>query len=99
MPEREGRYSEMARKKQLKYNDIERAIKEMQEQQEKEKKRIESVMVGRLLTREAAVILGDYSDADLKRIISMILSDIPTDAARLDAEKQNRQMTGKTAIN
>lgn len=81
----------MARKKQLKYNDIGRVIREMQEQQEKEKRRIESVMMGRLLTTEAATILGDYSDVDLMRIASIISSEMGTYAARLDAEKQSRR--------
>lgn len=88
----------MARKKQLTYNDIGRAIREMQARQQAERNRIESVMIGRLLTSEAAIILGDYSDADLRRIMSMILSDIGTYAARLDAEKRNRGNMGKTVI-
>ena len=60
----------------------------MQAQQQREKKRIESVMIGQLLTDKVAALLGDYSDADLRRIVSMISSDMCTYAARLDAEKQ-----------
>lgn len=78
----------MARKKQLSYNDMARAIQEMQERQVKERERMANMMAVSLLNGGAAARLGDYSDADLRRIVAYMAEDIDRYIDRLDAEKK-----------
>ena len=49
----------MARKKQLSYNDMARAIQEIQERQAGERNRMAQVMAVSLLNVGAASVLGD----------------------------------------
>ena len=81
----------MARKKRESYNDIARIVETAQARMEDEKKRMEKVMVGALLNSDNIVMLGDYSDADLRRIMSMVAADLGKYTARLDAKKQSKK--------
>ena len=81
----------MARKKQLSYNDMARAIQEMQERQAGERNRMAQVMVVSLLNGGAASVLGDCSDADLRRIMAFVAEDIDHYMDRLKAEKEARK--------
>ena len=83
----------MSRKKQLTYNDMSRAIREMQVRQEQERNRMAQVMAISLLNGGAAAILGDCPDADLRRIMAFVADDIGTYVDRLNAEKKARQTT------
>lgn len=72
----------------MSYNDMSRAIREMQERQERERNRMAQVMSVSLLNGGAAAILGDCSDADLRRIMTFVAEDIGTYRKRLIAEKK-----------
>lgn len=85
----------MARKKQLSYNDMVRAIQEMKERQVRERDRMAQVMAVGLLNSDAAARLGDCSDADLRRIVSYMAEDIDHYMDRLKAEKEARVMARK----
>lgn len=74
----------------MSYNDMSRAIREMQERQERERNRMAQVMSVSLLNSSAAAILGDCSDADLRRIMALVADDIGTYMDRLNAEKKAR---------
>lgn len=78
----------MARKKQLSYNDMSRAIEEMRERQVKERDRMASMMAVGLLNSNAAARLGDCSDADLRRIVAYMAEDIDRYMDRLEADKK-----------
>ena len=78
----------MARKKQLSYNDMARAIQEMRERQVRERDRMASMMAVGLLNSDAAARLGDCSDADLRRIVTYMAEDIDRYMDRLEAEKK-----------
>lgn len=78
----------MAKKKELSYNDMARAIQEMQERQVRERNRMAQVMAINLLNSSAAARLGDCSDADLRRIVAYMAEDIDRYVDRLDAEKR-----------
>lgn len=81
----------MSRKKQLTYNDMSRAIREMQARQERERNRMAQVMAISLLNGGAAAILGDCPDADLRRIMAFVADDIGAYVDRLNEEKRARQ--------
>lgn len=85
----------MARKKQLSYNDMARAIQEMRERQVRERDRMASMMAVSLLNSGAASVLGDCSDADLRRIVSYMAEDIDHYMDRLKAEKKAQAMARK----
>lgn len=78
----------MARKKQLSYNDMAKAIQDMQERQVNERNRMAQVMAISLLNSGAAARLGDCSDTDLRRIVAYMAEDIDRYMDRLDAEKE-----------
>ena len=78
----------MARKKQLSYNDMGRAIQEMRERQVRERDRMASMMAVGLLNSGAAARLGDCSDADLRRIVAYMAEDIDRYMDRLEADKK-----------
>lgn len=85
----------MARKKQLSYNDMARAIQEMQERQVRERDRMATMMAVSLLNSGAASVLGDCSDADLRRIMTFVAEDIDHYMDRLKAEKEAQVMARK----
>lgn len=85
----------MARKKQISYNDMSRAIEEMWERQVRERDRMASMMAVSLLNNGAASVLGDCSDADLRRIVSYMAEDIDHYMDRLKAEKKAQAMARK----
>lgn len=87
----------MSRTKRESYGSISRAIRELLAKQEAEKKRMAEVMASALLDNEAAEKLGEYSDADLRKIMTMVASDIGQYVDRLEAEKQAKKQPVEVA--
>ena len=81
----------MPRKKQPKYGDMSKMLAELQERMAGERARMAGVMCESLLTGEAAAMLGDYSDADLRRIMGYVAKDIGKYVERLETEKAERK--------
>lgn len=80
----------MAKKKQLSYGEMQKQMEKMAADMEKEKERMAGVMAAAFMTDATAAKLGNRSDADLKRIMSMLAGHIDECIATLDAEKQAR---------
>ena len=62
----------------------------MQADMEKEKERMAGVIAKAFMSDQTAAKLGRCSDADLKRVVSMLAGHIDECLAKLDAEKQAR---------
>ena len=65
----------MAKKKPQKYNDLVRMIAEMENRKAEEKDRMAKVMCS-ALDDESASLLGELSDADLRRVTVLLLPHI-----------------------
>ena len=78
----------MPKKKPTTYGDMIRLMDQMLIKAKKERERMAGVMAAALLDDQTAVKLGDCSDADLRRIISMLSGHIDECIRRLEAEKQ-----------
>ena len=78
----------MAKRKQTTYGNMIRLMDQMQVEIKKERERMAGVMATALLNDQVAVKLGDYSDADLRRIMSMLSGHIDECIKRLETEKQ-----------
>lgn len=87
----------MSRKKQQTYGEMVRLMAKMQNEMQKEKQRMADVMASALLDSSAAVKLGDYGDADLRRIMAMLSVHIDDCIRQLDLEKQAKKDKAKTA--
>lgn len=81
----------MSRKKQQTYGEMARLMAEMQEKMKKEKERMAGVMASALLDDKAAALLGDFSDADLRRVMVLLAGHVEQCAAQVKAEKQPKQ--------
>lgn len=81
----------MAKKKQTTYGKMLHQMEQTQAKMEKERERMASVMATALLNDQAAVKLGDYSNTDLRRIMSMLFGHIDECIKMLEAEKQAKQ--------
>ena len=64
-----------------------RMIEKMQADMKKEKERMAGVMAVALLDDKVAVKLGDFSDTDLRRIMSLLAGHVDECVAVLNAEK------------
>lgn len=80
----------MAKKKQPTYAQMARLMEKMLSDMEKEKERMAWVMATAFLDDQTAVKLGDYTDAELKRIMSMLAGHVDECIAKLENEKQAR---------
>ena len=80
----------MARKKQPSIAEMQNRMQELAAEITKEKERMAGDMAKAFLTDEIAAKLGDRSDAELKRIMSMLTVHVDECVAALDAEKQAR---------
>lgn len=80
----------MSRKKQPTYSEMAESVEKMLVEMQKEKERMAGVMVKALLDDQVAVKLGRCTDAELKRVMSMLAGHVDECLAVLDAEKQAR---------
>ena len=64
---------------------------EMQQKMTAEKERMAGVMASALLDDKAAALLGDFSDADLRRVMVLLAGHVEACAAQVNAEKQARK--------
>lgn len=80
----------MAKRKQTTYGNMIRMMDQMQAKIKKERERMAGVMATALLDDQTAVKLGDYSDTDLRRIMSILSVSGYIDECikMLEAEKQ-----------
>lgn len=78
----------MAKKKQTTYGDMIRLMDQMQVKIKRERERLAGVMATALLNDQVAIQLGEYADADLRRIMSMLSGHIDECIKRLEAEKE-----------
>lgn len=85
----------MSRKKQQTYGEMARLMAEMQKKMEAEKGRMAEVMASALLDDKAAALLGDFSDADLRRVMVLLAGHVEQCAAQVNAEKQARKEAQK----
>lgn len=81
----------MSRKKQQTYGEMARLMADMQKKMEAEKGRMAEVMASALLDDKAAALLGDFSDADLRRVMVLLAGHVEACAAQVNAEKQARR--------
>ena len=81
----------MSRKKQQSYGEMARLMAEMQQKMTAEKERMAGVMASALLDDKAAALLGDFSDADLRRVMVLLAGHVEACAAQVNAEKQARK--------
>lgn len=83
----------MAKKKHTTYGAMIRQMERMQADMKKERERMAGVLATALLNDQVAVQLGDYPDADLRRIMSMLSVSGYIDECikMLEAEKQAKQ--------
>ena len=68
-----------------------RQIERMQADMKKERERMAGVLATALLNDQVAVQLGDYPDADLRRIMSMLSGHLDECIKILETEKQAKQ--------
>ncbi|WP_304961077.1 hypothetical protein [uncultured Parabacteroides sp.] len=80
----------MAKKKHRSIAEMQDRMNELVAEIKEEKERMAGVMAKAFLTDEIALKLGNRSDADLKRIMSMLVGYVDECVASLDAEKQAR---------
>ena len=66
----------MSRKKKTTYGDMSRLMADMQRRMTEERKRMANVMSEALLSDIAATKLGDFSDTDLRRLMSLLSGHI-----------------------
>ena len=78
----------MAKKKHRSIAEMQDRMNELVAEIKEEKERMAGVMAKAFLTDEIALKLGNRSDADLKRIMSMLVGYVDECVASLDAEKQ-----------
>ena len=78
----------MSKKRNMTYVEMQRAMQSMQKQMEAERQRVVKVIADVLLTEENAVLLGEFSDAELKKVTALLSKHIPACAAQVKAEKQ-----------
>ena len=81
----------MSKKRTMTYGAMKRAMADMQKQMEAERQRVVKVIADVLLTEENAVLLGEFSDAELKKVTALLSKHIPECVAQVKAaEKQNQ---------
>lgn len=80
----------MAKKRQPTYGELAKHIEKMKADMEKEKARMAEVMASAFMTDTTARKLGDCTDADLKRIMSMLADHVDECLDKLKAEKQDK---------
>ena len=78
----------MSKKRTMTYGAMKRAMADMQKQMEAERQRVVKVIADVLLTEENAVLLGEFSDAELKKVTALLSKHIPACVAQVKAEKQ-----------
>ena len=81
----------MSRKKQQTYGEMARLMADMQKKMEAEKGRMAEVMASALLDDTAAALLGDFSDADLRRVMVLLAGHVEACAAQVKADKQAKK--------
>lgn len=85
----------MARKKQQTYGDMVRMIADVEKRMVRERERMGNIMGCALAATDAAAVLGDCSDSDLRRIVLMMAEDAGKYLDRLEAEKQAHRAAQK----
>ena len=80
----------MAKKKQS-YGDMRRAMADTSQRMEAEKERMAAIMASALMTDANMMILGDFSDAKLRVVVSRLSVHVKEYAAQVQAEKQGRK--------
>ena len=78
----------MAKKKPQKYNDLVRMIAEMENRKAEEKDRMAKVMCS-ALDDGSASLLGELSDADLRRVTVLLLPHIKELVEQMKAGRQD----------
>lgn len=84
----------MSRKRQQTYGEMVRIMADVQAKMAAEKERMAGVMASALLNDQAAVLLGDFSDTDLRRVMVLLAGHVAECADQVKAEK--RVKTGST---
>lgn len=80
----------MARKKRQTYNEVVRSIAEMQALLVTQKRHMVEVLAGAMDDRTAAM-LGDFNDAELRRVAALMFARAGEYAAQVKAERRARQ--------
>lgn len=80
----------MARKKRQTYNEVVRSIAEMQALLVTQKRHMVEVLAGAMDDRTAAM-LGDFNDAELRRVAALMFAHAGECAARVKADRWARQ--------
>ena len=89
----------MSRKKLQTYGDMSRIIADIQKRMVEEKKRMANVMAEALLDDFSAAKLGDFSDTDLRRLMSLLAGHIDECIEILEQEKlakKSKVLAGQT---
>lgn len=85
----------MSRKKQQTLGDMARLMAEMQQKMTAERERMAGVMASALLDDKGVTILGDFSDADLRRVMALLSAHLEDCANKVKAEKKARQQAAQ----
>lgn len=80
----------MARKKRQTYNEVVRSIAEMQALLVTQKRHMVEVLAGAMDDRTAAM-LGDFNDAELRRVASLMFAHVGECVSQVKAEQRARQ--------
>ena len=88
----------MAKKKQQTYGSMARTVADMLAKMEEEKKRMSEVMATALLDDKAAAVLGDFSDADLRRVMVLLAAHVEDCAVQVQKEKQAAKEKKENAV-
>lgn len=78
----------MARKKQKTFGEMQAELDALMTNMAQEKKRMAEVMASALMDDKAATLLGDFSDTDLRRVMTLLAGHVEQCAAQVRAEKQ-----------
>ena len=80
----------MSSKKET-YSSITRKINALLKQQDQEKQRMAGIMSSALLSDQNASLIGDFSDAELRRLMHLLSSHLSVCISQLDSERQSRR--------
>lgn len=80
----------MARKKRQTYNEVVRSIAEMQALLVTQKRHMVEMLAG-AMDDQTAAMLGDFNDAELRRVAALMFARAGECAAQVKAERRARQ--------
>ena len=81
------------------YASISRKINALLDRQERERQRMAGIMSATILSDRIATTIGDYSDAELRQLMHLLSSHLPTCIAQMENARKARKAFRRTDIN